>query len=459
MGVDMMRFADLCRRFYGGRYYPIAVALMAFIGHSFELDIFFIALILLSLIPPLLFCDDLRFGITPYLCVYFTISTGDYQPSDMGMAERFLRPDVLITGSLIAILLAASFAFFAHRNRATRNKIGRSSLFWSMVIFCGVLLTNGAFHSEYTVKNLLFVVTLIFPLLIGYLLFALYVRFDRTATEYFLYCLVLAGVMISAELLFAYATTVRFEAGQIVKGSVVLGWGVWTNVGSMIAMLMPACFYFAHSHKHGWIGFLLGMIEFFCIVLSQSRGALLVGALGLALCLLTLCVGGKNRRLNRILTLVIVVGGGVFLALFAEKLVVLVQNFLQTGFSDNGRIEIWRLGINNFSERPIFGCGFYDSYENAAWDVGVYPHLFHNTPIQLLSSAGILGFAAYLLHRFCTLRAVLIKPNHQKIFLATGILTLLLFSLIDVVFFLIYPTMFYSLMLLFIEQSKAPVEG
>ncbi len=454
----MKHFVDSCRRFYDGRYYPLLVAILAFIGHSFELDILFIALILLSLIPPLLLCNDLRFGIAPYLCVYFTISTGDYQPSDMGMAERFLRPSVLIAGAVIALLLAVFFVLFVRRNRSTRNRITKKSLLWSMVIFCGVLLTNGAFHSEYTVKNLLFVVTLIFPLLIGYLLFALYVRFDRTAVEYFLYCLVLAGLMISAELLFAYATTVRFEAGQIVKGSVILGWGVWTNVGSMIAMLMPACFYFAHSHKHGWICFLLGMAEFFCIVLSQSRGALLVGTLGLALCLLTLCIGGKNRRLNRILTLVILLGGGIFLALFAEKLIVLVQNFLQTGFSDNGRIEIWRLGLNNFLERPIFGCGFYDSYENAAWDVGVYPHLFHNTPIQLLSSAGVLGLAAYLWHRFRTLQAVLIKPSHQKTFLAIGILVFLLFSLIDVVFFLIYPTMFYSLMLLFIEQSDSLIE-
>ena len=218
-------------------------------------------------------------------------------------------------------------------------------------------------------------------------------------------------------------------------------------------MLMPACFYFAHSHRHGWIGFLLGLLEYFCIVLSQSRGALLVGTLALVLCLITLCIGGSNRRTNRILTAFIVVCGGVFFALFAEKLVILVQNFLQTGFSDNGRIEIWKIGLDNFLERPVFGCGFYDSYPNDEWDVGVFPHLFHNTPIQLLSSAGAVGLLAYLWHRFCTLRAVFSKPNHKKMFLAIGILSLLLFSLIDVVFFLIYPTMFYSLMLLFIEKS------
>lgn len=454
MGIAMTCFVDACRRFYGGKYYPLAVVLMAFVGHSFEADVPFIALILLSLIPPLLLCRDLRFAIAPYLCVYYTISTGEYQPSNMHI-ERFLRPWVLILGALIALLLIATFAVFMRRNAALANKLPPHTLFWSMLIFCGVLLANGASHGEYTLKNLLFVVTLAFPLLVGYLLFSRYVRFDDTAFPYFLYCLLLAGLLISAELLFAYATTVRFEGGQIVKGSVVLGWGVWTNVGSLLAMLMPAAFYFAYSHRHGWIGFLLGLLEFFCIVLSQSRGALLVGALALALSLITLCIGGRNRRINRALTALIVIGGAIFLALFAKKLVILIQSFLQMGFSDNGRIEIWRLGIQNFLERPIFGCGFYDSYQNEAWDVGVFPHLFHNTPIQLLSSAGILGLLAYLWHRICTLRVIFTRPSHKKIFLAIGILSFLLFSLIDVVFFLIYPTMFYSLMLLFIEKSDA----
>ena len=449
----MVRIADACRRLYGGCYYPIMVVVMALLGHCLEADILFIALILLSLVPPLLFCRDLRFAIAPYLCVYYTISTGDYRPSDISI-ERFLHPGTLILGGAIAILLLSAFAVFTRRNSPFANRIPKSSLLWSMLIFCCVLLTNGAFHGEYTPKNIAFVFTLIFPLLIGYFLFARYVRFDDTAFSYFLYCLLLAGLLISAELLFAYATTVQFEAGQIVKGSVVLGWGVWTNVGSLLAMLMPAAFYFAYSHRHGWIGFAIGLFEYFCIVLSQSRGALLVGTVALALCLLTLCVGGRNRRINRFLTAAILLFGAIILALFAKKLVVLVQGFLQTGFSDNGRIEIWKLGIQNFFERPIFGCGFYDSYQNDAWDVGVFPHLFHNTPIQLLSSAGMLGLLAYLWHRICTLRAVFARPSHKKIFLSIGILAFLLFNLIDVVFFLIYPTMFYALMLLFIENSE-----
>ncbi|MBE6552741.1 MAG: O-antigen ligase family protein [Ruminococcaceae bacterium] len=445
---------DTIRRFYDGIYYPIAVILLVFLGHVLELDVLFAALIALSVIPALLLCSDLRFLITPYLSIYFVIGVKDYTPSQTGMAERFLNPAVLTLAAILAVALIVAFVLFFKHNAKNANPLHSRALFWSMILFCCILLTNGVFFANYTPKNLLFVSSIALPLLVSYLPFALFLRFDRKTFDYFLSVLVLIGLLLSAELLFAYATTVRFENGQIVKESVILGWGVWTNVGCMLAMLMPACFYFAHSHRYGWIGLILGFFEFFCIVLSQSRGALLVGALALMLCLLILCIGGKNRRFNRVFTAVVFGLGGVAVLLVSEHLAVLVKSFLQTGFSDNGRFEIWRLGISNFKRAPIFGCGFYESYENPAWDVGVFPHLYHNTVIQLLSSGGVMALLAYLCHRVLSIRALFRSPTHGKLFLAVGILSLLAFSLLDVMFFMIYPIMFYSLMLLFMENGS-----
>ncbi len=269
-----------------------------------------------------------------------------------------------------------------------------------------------------------------------------------------MYCLVLSGLLIAAELIFAYFTTVQFENGQIVKGSVVLGWGVWTNIGGMLSFLMPACFYFAYSHRRGWIGFLLGLLEYFCIVLSQSRGALLVGTLILALCLITLCLRGENKRLNRYFTLGIAIVGILAVIFLSEKLLNLIRNFMELGFADNGRFGMWSMGWNHFLENPLFGSGFYDSYLNEEWDMGISPYLYHNTVIQLLGASGVLGFLAYLYHRVMTVRLVIKRPNYGKIFLAFSVLSLLLFSLTDVLFFRTYPTIFYAFMLLFMEQSE-----
>lgn len=444
---------DALRSFYTGKIYPVAVALLIFLGHCTGREVIFGSVLMLTLIPALLICHDFRFAVLPFLCSIFIVSVQDYTPSNPGYAERYLKPGVLIPLATVLTLLLAALVCFIVRNRKISNPLSKQSILWSMVIFCAALLCNGIFSSHYTVKNLFFVFFMIFSLLVVYILFALFLRFDKTSFDYFLYCLVIAGLLILAELVFAYGTTVQFENGEIVKGSVVLGWGVWTNIGGMLAFLMPACFYFAASHKHGWIGFLLGLFEYFGIVLSQSRGALLVGSLVLVCCLTFLCFCGNNKKINRIFTLGIFSFAVLVFGVFSQKFIGLVQNFLNMGFADNGRFEMWSIGLHNFLKNPIFGSGFYDSYSTLDWDMGIYPYLYHCTVVQLLGSTGLVGTLAYAYHRFCTVRLVVKHPSAKKTFLGFCILSLLLFSLTDVLFFKTYPTIYYSLMLLFIERA------
>ena len=275
--------------------------------------------------------------------------------------------------------------------------------------------------------------------------------------DYFMTCLVAIGMIICAELLLGYVTgEIRFdEAGNVIKETVLVGWGVWTAIGGMLAFLMPACFYFARSHRHGWVFYMLGLLEYLCIFLSQSRGALLFGTGILGLCILVLLVSGKNRKTNRIITGVIVVVGVLGLLLLWNRLMGVLNNYLEYGFSDNGRYDKWRAGWKNFLDYPIFGAGFYTTFEYGDWEKSVYPYLYHNTLIQILASCGVLGMAAYLYHRYCTVRLVFQKRNPYKLFLGICILGLISFSLLDVLFFNTYPTIIYSLMLLFMEKSEA----
>ena len=444
---------DSFRSFFNGKIYAVMVALLVFLGHATGQELIFAAILALALIPALIVARDIRFATVPFLCAIFIVSVHDYTPNDPGY-DRYLNTPFLIGMSVIGTLLIASLVFFIVRNRPIANPFPKRGMLWSMLPFCVALLTNGTFSANYTASNLFYALATIASLLGVYVLFVLYVRFDQKSFDYFMFCLVLAGLVIVAELLLAYCTTVQFENGEIVKGSVVLGWGVWTNIGGMLAFLMPACFYFAHSHRRGWIGYLLGMLFYLCIVLSQSRGALLVGSVILAFCLLYLCLFGKNRQRNRVFTLALVICGAVGILLLSSKLIALVQNFLSFGFADNGRFEKWSAGIHHFLDYPVFGSGFYDSYVDPAWDMGAYPYLYHNTIIQLLGATGIVGFLAYLYHRVQTVRLALTKRNAGKSFLALCILALLLFSLTDVLLFKTYPTIFYALMLLFMEKSE-----
>ena len=451
----MRDYAAIAKNFYGGALYPLLVVALSFVGHVTGLDVAFIALILLSFVPAMILCDDFRFAAMPILGVVFTVSTKNYTPSDNGYAERFLNPVTLTLLVIVGALVIASLVFFLLRNRRQCNRLSKRGAWVGLAVLSLAMLPNGIYSPNYEWKNLLFAFLIGLSMLAVYLLFALYMRFDQTGVDYLMHCFLLAGILICAELITAYFTTVSIVGGEIDKGSVVLGWGIWTAIGGMLAYLLPITLYFAASHKRGWIAFVIGLLEYVCVFLSQSRGAFLFGTIGLALCMVVLLCKGKNRKTNRIMILSLAVFGVFGALLLWDKIQSLAQNLLNSGLGDNGRFEIWGIAWNNFSNNPAFGSGFYDSFVDPAFEHGFDPYLYHNTPLQMLGACGLIGFAAYLYHRVQTVTLVIKKPSLQKTFLGIAILTFLMFNLLDVLFFKFYPSFFYVLMLLCIERSEA----
>ncbi len=454
-------FLKHTKKFYDGPWYPLLVALLVLIGHSTDLEVIFGVVMFCTVMLGCFLCDDLRFAITPFLCTVFLVSTNDSPPNEADYSRYYQSKAVLITLIVTVVLLIASLTYFAVRHRHRAKRIRKKSIFWSMVIFCLAITFNGLFSANYTIGNLLYVSSFYLAMLLVYWLFAAYIRFDgKRVFDYFMYCLMLTGLLISAQLIIAYFTTIQFDAaGDIVKESVWLGWGVWTAIGGMLAMLMPACFYFAASHRHGWIGYLLGLLMYLCILLSQARGSLLMGSISLLFCLIVLCLYGKNRKLNRIFTLGLVLCGIIGCVVLWDVFASILKNFMKYGFGDNGRFDLWEKGIQNFKTYFVFGSGFYDAviYKDG-WTKAVYPYFYHNTLIQLLAATGLVGFGAYLYHRFCMLRLTFVRSNLCKIFLAIGIFSLLSISLLDVLFFNTYSSIFYALMLLFMDKSEDEIE-
>ncbi len=452
--------------FFESKAYIALVGLLVLLGHTSvfngagELllggyqEFLFGGLIILSICLACLVCTDIRFLIMPVISFVFLV-TVEHSPNVPSYSKFYLEPIPLVIISILAALLGASLVFFCVKNRYRAKKLPwKNKGFLGMAIFCGVMLVNGAFCEYYTVANALYPLSFLLSMLGVYALFACYMRFNETAFSYFMTCVFALSLLIASELLLAYLTGgVLFEEGSVVKESVVLGWGVWTAIGGMLVFLMPVCFWFAHSHKHGWIFYLLGFLEYACILLSQSRGALLFGTGVLGLSLLMLCVSGKNRKSNRILTAVVALAGVCGVLLLWDKLMGVLQNYIAYGMDDNGRFDLWKIGWKNFTDYPILGAGYYNSFAYEGWQKDVYPYLYHNTLLQLMASGGVLLLGAYLYHRFTTIMLVIKKPNANKIFLGICLLGLLSFSLLDVLFFNTYPTIIYSIMILFMDRE------
>ena len=450
------RQKTVLQRFYDGPVYPLLVFALVLTGHTLGQDLIFFALLLITMVPGFLCARDLRFAVAPFLMTLLLVPP-EHSPNVPNYSDYYLQPipfrflvicfSVLVAGIIVFCLL--------HRKEA-RVPHFFSGMLGGIVVLCAVLCCNGILNPAYTVKNLLYALSFLPALLGVYLLFFAFLRPGNATTQYILYCLVLTGTLITCQLAIAFFRAGGLSGGIVSKENMILGWAAWTTAGGMQAFLMPACFYFAATHRQGWIFYVLGLLQFSGTVLSQSRGAVLVGAVMLVLCLVMLLFFGKNRRMNQWLDLTVAIVALVGVILFREKLFAIVEKIFSKGFDDNGRYDLWRTAWERFLLHPAFGAGFYDSGIEQDWIINVYPYFYHNTQLQMLGSAGLAGLAAYLWHRGQTVYAVVARPNLQKTFLGFCLLSMIGFCMLDVLFFITYPLIFYALILVALEKSDPP---
>ncbi len=445
---------SLLQRFYGGGVYPLVVFALVLTGHTLGQDLIFFALLLITMVPGFLCATDLRFAVAPFLMTLLLVPA-EHSPNVPYYSDYYLQPipfcfliicfSVLVGGILLFCIL--------HRKEARTPHFFRGML-GGLVVLCAVLCCNGLLNPAYTVKNLLYALSFLPALLGVYLLFFAFLKPGTATAQYILYCLVLTGTLITCQLAIAFFRAGGLSGGVVSKESMILGWAVWTTAGGMQAFLMPACFYFAANHREGWFFYVLGLLQFCGTILSQSRGAVLVGAVMLVLCLAVLLFFGKNRRMNRWLTLTVAIVALAGVILFREQLFAVIEKIFSKGFDDNGRYTLWRTAWEHFLHNPAFGAGFYDSGIEQEWVINVYPYFYHNTLLQMLGSAGLAGVAAYLWHRGQTVCAVVMRPSLQKTFLGFCLLSMIGFCMLDVLFFITYPMIFYALILVALEKAN-----
>jgi len=131
---------------------------------------------------------------------------------------------------------------------------------------------------------------------------------------------------------------------------------------------------------------------YFSLFLTKKR-IFLIAAI---LYTLLLSIHIRSKRKLHILFFFI---SGVFIYLVIDQTQVLDKYFGRfliastTDFS-SGRFDLWKQSIRLFSQKPVFGWGWFSSFRLLNIDgVGEVPH---NTFLQILLEVGIIGFFAYL---------------------------------------------------------------
>lgn len=462
------KFVALLNQFFSSVYYPVLIAVFMVCSNLFSLELPVYYIYILFVVLAALLAEDLLPVVPVLCCSYMTVSApnnpADYSPVAPNVVSGGKTPSVFYSPEfqlqLVFLIVVAALFLVARLITSLMNEpCRRAPRLWIGFAALGLAyVLGGAFSGYYGVRTALFGFTQIASLCVFYFIFYYTVNWHRVKNDFWAAVLTAVGFGLVCETIGLYFIPGVVEGGEVVRQKMVTGWGMYNNVGCMLAMCLPAPFYLAAVKKNGWIFTLAGNLFMLAIAVTQSRGSLLFGGIVYLACAVAVLVKSekKEKIAHAIVFGAVAVALGICAVSLREKLAALFASIGDVGFNDNGRFDIYRKCFEKFKEHPVFGVGFYETpgFSWGALPEGAFlPPRAHNTYVQLLASGGVFALAAYLYHRAETLILVLRRPTAEKLFLLFSVAALVLTSVVDCHFFNFGPALLYSVILSFAEGA------
>ncbi len=434
--------------------YPLTVAVITLFGYvsGLEFHLNFISIIILCFG---ILLTRSALPILPVAAMYlFSISPRN-SPESHFASDYYHSPAriFIIAALLIAAVIVSLYVIY--KNGGFRDiKIKALPMARAAALFSSALLLGGAFSHSWEIENTLYALMLIFLYFgIFYFFFLVFLGEVRERViSYLIYTAAAMALVLIMQTVHLYITSDGIiKGGEIVKDEVLFGWGMWTMAGQFLAVTIPLCFLGVIREKRWLVYFIIASLALLSVVFTLSRNALLVGLAVYLACALICCFFGKHRRGFRISALCIFSALLLIFLIFNREILTALADYLERGFSDNGRFALWAHGIREFLDAPIFGKGFFGLQREL--DTGTpegftfYPRMMHNTVVQLLGSSGIFGLFAYAVYRAESLMPFLRRPSVKKTMLLLTLLVVIVGSLIDNFLFLPKHLIFYSITL------------
>ncbi len=439
------------RAFFMSDIYPIFICAITVIGSVSGIEFYLAILHIVLVCAALIISRSIRPILISLLTFVMQLSL-EHSPFYPNYSDYYYTGWRLIAVFAMGIAVFSAILYFIIKNKIYRRiSFKRTPILLAVLLLSAAFLTNGVFSAKWERGDLIFgfanavVYSIVF--LLVYHGFSEEESSDSIA-KYFSFLSMLIAFVIILELAALFLTNENmFVDGSINKTEVALGWGMWTVLGSSLAVLIPAIFYGIGVNRYPWLYFAAATLTLIFAALTMSRNALLFGGIAYAACVLIYCFKGKRKKEFRVITaigILFIIAGVI---VFWDAIYSLLSDYFNRGTELNGREVLWPAAIRNFLDFPIFGAGFYGLDVTTDFSYGPLALQAHNTVLQLLSATGAVGLLAYLYYRFCTLKPVFSRPTLKKTFMAMSIGVLLLGSLLDNFIFFIYPTFHYTVAL------------
>ncbi len=347
---------------------------------------------------------------------------------------------------LLAVVVMGSIAVFFSRNKI---KFVLGKQFWGFLVMSVCLALGGILYDvSLTIKSLPSVFTIVACMLGVYLVFNNIVKPNGV---YFAKIMAYTGVLLALQTLSFYVGGSYNLSTLISQKLLAVGWGVSNSIGSLLLLTIPMTLYLVARTRMPIFYVLLFFVQCATLLLSLSRGAILMGVFGIPLALVFACAEAKSKKTVMFTLLYLLLGAVVGLVVMKDELIhVLNQITRQT---DSGRFGLYEEGIRDMLKSPIFGLSMYGR-EASLGATNIFKiHWYHCTAVQYAANAGIVGLCGYLFHLLSKYKMLLSKGTPLKKFIFIGILMWSGYAFIDVGYFLQNQLVFFVLMLVFAEKN------
>ena len=398
------------RRFAISKYFMILCVGLACLIVTVHIEVEGAVMFVLIECVLLIFCKDIMVTTLPFLLACEFLCK---------MYDSF-RTFIKIWPIGIALIAALVFHFIAYRKKIVFGK-----LFWGILAVSIATTLGGLFAKGSWVNidgsGIFYIVALGFGMLFIYVLLSSHIHTEKDydIAEKFAYIMMLAGIFAVFIVLQHYMTLFS----KVVRDPMSLindprfFYVQWkNNISTFLMITMPFPFYLSFKkthHSSTFHRYWMGVLIFVALLLAQSRGGMLFGAIEFAFCVVTIIfIDKQSRRKNLIAVFAMLLIGAVFL-LSANDLIAIYMKKINVE-SNEVRWTLYRDAWENFKHHPIFGVGLcYSGNHAATWTpkTGAI-NWYQNSVLQVLGSFGIVGAIAYAYQIF--VRAKTLLRVHTK---------------------------------------------
>ena len=219
------------------------------------------------------------------------------------------------------------------------------------------------------------------------------------------------------------------------------GWGIENNAATILSLSAPMCFYLATRYRNGGIYALCGVAQYVGIILTYSRGCILMAVFTGPVCAIIALIKAVDKKRMLIAYAVVIAAMAAAVAVLFDQISAAINSLLDQGFGVSNRDLLYREAWELFTKHPFLGVGM--GYVGENFDINTMQfYWFHSTLFQVLASMGIVGVAAYAFYYVVRFKQVLAKlSNPFNLFVLVAWLGFEAYSMMDTGTFVGFPTM------------------